>query len=187
MFETLSAKDPPLTNGDKVQVHVHSARPQYLYVYWYDPAGQSRRLWPDSPESQHELTELALPPERDRWFTIDGSRGNEMVVVGAAQKPLDATALAALEKTPSFAAGSHTVTGPLLLPIAGTERGLGADGHLAQKSARQFASKTCCEPTSPPIAASSSRTSEGSLAPAPVVRRTSPGDGARDHTDRTGH
>jgi hypothetical protein len=126
MFETLSPKDPPLTNGDKVQVHVHSARPQYLYVYWYDPRGQSRRLWPAEPESQQELTELALPPERDRWFTIDGSSGNEMVVVGTAEKPLDATALAALEQTPSFAAGSHTVTGPLLLPIVGTERGLGA-------------------------------------------------------------
>jgi hypothetical protein len=125
-FHALSPKDPPLTNGDKVQIHVESAQPQYLYVYWYDPQGQSRRLWPAAPESQQEMTELALPPDRDQWFTIDGSRGNEMVVVGATEKPLDATALAALEQTPSFAAGSHTVTGPLFLPISGTERGLGA-------------------------------------------------------------
>ena len=125
-FKTLTPKDPPLTNGDKVQVHVHSARPQYLYVYWYDPQGSSRRLWPVDPESQQELTELAFPPERDKWFTIDGSHGNEMVVVGASEKPLDASKLAALEQTPSFAAGSHTVNVPLLLPITGTERGLGA-------------------------------------------------------------
>jgi hypothetical protein len=72
------------------------------------------------------MTELALPPGRDKWFTIDGSRGNEMVVVGATEKPLDGAALAALEQTPSFAAGTHTVSGPLLLPITGTERGLGA-------------------------------------------------------------
>jgi hypothetical protein len=125
-FHILTPKDPPLTNGDKVQVHVYSARPQYFYIYWYDPTGQSRRLWPDDPRSQQELTEVALPPGRNEWFTIDGSRGNEMVVVGATPKPLDAGALAALEQTPAFAAGSHTVTGPLLLPISGTERGLGA-------------------------------------------------------------
>ncbi len=135
-FKTLTARDPPLTNGDKLQIHVRTARPQYLYVYWYDPAGQSRRLWPDSPESQRELSELDFPAGRNEWFTIEGSHGNEMVIAGASEKPLDAAALAALEQTPSFAAGNRIVTAPVLLPISGTERGLGAV-VTAQESARQ--------------------------------------------------
>jgi serine/threonine protein kinase len=121
----LSTKDPPLANGDKVQVHVTSAEPQYLYVYWYDPQGESRRLWPTDPASQEELSNLAVPPNRDMWLEIEGSHGNELVVVGAAEKPLDATALAALEQTPSFAAGNRVVSSPLSLPLAGTERGVG--------------------------------------------------------------
>ena len=50
-----------------------------------------------------------------------------MVVAGASDKPLDETALAALEHTPSFAQGNRMLTAPLMLPIstATTERGLG--------------------------------------------------------------
>ena len=137
IFHILTPQDAPLSNGDKVQVHIHTAQPQYLYVYWYDPAGQSRRLWPEDPQSQHELSELSLPAARDQWLVIEGSHGNEMVVVGASDKPLDAAKLAALEQTPSFTAGSRTVAGPLLLPISGTEPALVPPRSPAKKSARQ--------------------------------------------------
>jgi hypothetical protein len=126
LFHTLSAKDAPLTDGDKVQIHVKSADPQYLYVYWFDPTGRAQRLWPESVDGQEALTTLRFPNGRDNWLTIDGDQGNEMLIVGGSEKPLDAAALAALDKTTALSAGSHTVTTPLFLPIAGTERGLGA-------------------------------------------------------------
>jgi Domain of unknown function (DUF4384) len=136
-FEILTDKDSPLANGDRVQVHVTTAKPQYYYVYWYDPAGESRRLWPEDPATQEKLTELALPSERDRWLWIEGSNGNEMVIAGAAEEPLDGKALAALETTPSFAKGTHALTAPLMLPItsvASAERGLGAGTVVSRKT-----------------------------------------------------
>jgi hypothetical protein len=134
IFHVLSPKDAPLTNGDKVQVHVSSNRPHYFYVYWYDPEGNSKRLWPDEPDSQQELTALDIPPQRDKWLRITGSHGNEIIVVGAADKPLEAAALAAIEKTPSFTADSPMVRGALMLPIAGTKRGIEDKAVSGRKS-----------------------------------------------------
>jgi hypothetical protein len=70
---------------------------------------------------------LAVPEKSNRWLEIEGSHGNEMVIAGASDRPLDAATLAALEHTPSFA-DNRVVTSPLLLPIvASNERGVGRE------------------------------------------------------------
>jgi len=124
-FHVLSADDPPLRNGDRVQIHVRAALPLYLYLYWSDSHGSPRRLWPQDPHRQRQLVELLVPRQRDEWFPIEGASGNEMVLVAAALAPLAEAQLAEFEKHPQLPISNDTIAAPVSLPLAQGQRGVG--------------------------------------------------------------
>jgi hypothetical protein len=126
-FHVLSADDPPLRDGDKVQIHVRAALPLYLYLYWSDSHGNSRRLWPMNldRQRQRERVTLLVPQQRDEWFPIDGASGNELVWVAATRTPLSTSQLAQFDKLPQLSPSDDTISAPLPLHAGEASRGVG--------------------------------------------------------------
>ncbi len=101
----LESEDLPLHEGDKVQVHVTLPNSQYVYLYWYDAAGNLKRLWPLDVAAQIKRNKVVAPNENndDQWLTLDPTRGYEMVLLAVSDEPLDDQTLSHFEQQTAFA------------------------------------------------------------------------------------
>jgi len=100
----LSAKDLPLKEGDRAQVHVNLPREQYVYLYWYDTNGYLERLWPKDIAAQTPVRHVVSPDsdDEDLWQVIDANRGYELALVMLSDQPLDETRLREFERQAVF-------------------------------------------------------------------------------------
>ena len=96
--------------GDKVRFEVSTEQdvPRYLYMYWYDVNGQPQRLWPDEHsnlDQQQKMSHLSVPGDKDDFWGLDASRGAEMVLVLAREKPMSRSELTEFEQQMPYASG----------------------------------------------------------------------------------
>src|SRR5262249_21989019 len=95
--------------GDRIKFKavVKDNVPRYMYLYWYDVNGQPQRLWPKDadPAKQTKVAQMTEPEEDRKWWSLDASRGDEMVLVFARDEPLTPEQLAEFELLRPYAAG----------------------------------------------------------------------------------
>ena len=119
-FRKLSARDVPLRNGDKVQLHVRGVKPGYLYLYWYDQAGKPNRLWPADPQQQRAVQQVSLPNADQLWFKVDGKPGIEMILAAMTDSPVSAAELDKFEGRFAFSSPVPSISTLLPLPVTHT-------------------------------------------------------------------
>jgi len=93
-WQVLVPQNLPLHNDDKVQIHVTSTQPAYIYLYWFDGQGRPHRFWPRSLENQQPLRELYDPQvasddSEQLWHLLGGEPGTELVIAAASATPLN--------------------------------------------------------------------------------------------------
>jgi len=93
--------------GDRIKFKaiVKDAVPRYMYLYWYDTDGRPQRLWPKNPADQEKITQMSEPAADNDWWTLDASRGDEMVLVFVRDEPLTPEELAGFEQLRPYASG----------------------------------------------------------------------------------
>jgi serine/threonine protein kinase len=91
----LSPSAFPLRDGDRVQFHVSLTAKAYVYMYWFDHAGQPLRLYPPPGVSLAEQwkTDQVMVPRGayagaySEWMSLRDMRGAETVFVGVSDEP----------------------------------------------------------------------------------------------------
>lgn len=102
-WKTLDSSGVPLHQGDKVQVHVRLPAPAYVYLYWLDGKGRTKRYWPQSLKNQQPVAELYDPPmasdtAQQRWYQLGGKvPASELLIAGISPTPLGARMLEPIE------------------------------------------------------------------------------------------
>lgn len=122
----------PIRAGDKFQWHVELTREAFVYLYWFDQAGQPYRLYPPeqaSLETQRPALEVWVPPGANRgpqpeWWPVADMQGAETIFVAVSATACEAAALKQLEaayRVPSpLARGTRLA--PFSRPSAGVDR-----------------------------------------------------------------
>jgi hypothetical protein len=102
-YKPLENDDLPLHEGDKLQIHVALPRPQFVYAYWYDAAGTIKPLWPMDVAAQSPVSTVDLPQGGDAWWTLDATRGYEMLILAVSDQELTEPELQEFGRRSAFA------------------------------------------------------------------------------------
>ena len=92
----VSSQSTPLHEGDRVRLTVRLNQPAFIYLVWFDAAGEilpvypwAKGDWSERPESERKQLELALPENLDRgWVMRTQHGGTETVLLLARRTPL---------------------------------------------------------------------------------------------------
>lgn len=99
VYTHLGTRSGPLRPGDKIRIHVTLRAPTFVYLFWYDHAGRTIPLWPESLLTQGKTQTLWSPPLRpgegeQDWHVVGGSPGTEMILMATRDEPLGESAFA---------------------------------------------------------------------------------------------
>ncbi len=101
--------DPPLAEGDALQLFAYFDRDVYAYAIWYDDPKDPRLLWPPldqlAVDKQQRVHRLVIPQGAEgavntKWLQVTNDNIPRFILVGVSEKPLDAEQLDVFKAKP---------------------------------------------------------------------------------------
>lgn len=78
-----------LRTGDKIKMYLKAVHRCFFYLFYHNPEGQLRLIYPDSLPSEGLASGTQLTvPQGDRWFELDEQTGTETFHVLVSPTPL---------------------------------------------------------------------------------------------------
>jgi hypothetical protein len=78
-----------LRTGDKIKMYLKAAHKCFFYLFYHNPDGQLRLIYPDSLPSEGLASGTQLTvPQGDQWFELDEQTGTETFHVLVSPTPL---------------------------------------------------------------------------------------------------